>query len=80
MSDEQHTDLVITSYSIHYTKLYESHTPALIEEEKQFIKKLSEQQLQQCLEIKNTLELDYFGIDCHIAPDGRMLLFSYNFV
>ncbi len=53
-----------------------SHTPALIEEEKQFIKKLSEQQLQQCLEIKNTLELDYFGIDCHIAPDGRMLLFE----
>jgi tetratricopeptide (TPR) repeat protein len=28
------------------------------------------------LEIAQTLPLDYFGIDCSIAPDGRVLLFE----
>ncbi|MBT8062428.1 MAG: hypothetical protein KJO85_07070, partial [Gammaproteobacteria bacterium] len=29
-------------------------------------------------EIANRLQLDYFGVDCQIAPDGEILLFEAN--
>ena len=51
---------------------------ALRDEEKEFIAQPHEQIQALCHQIYNTLNLDYFGIDCHVGADGSMLIFEIN--
>ncbi len=59
-----------------------SRTPESFEEERQsidsFETKLAPRLRPMFLEIARRLDMDYFGVDCHIANDGRVTLFEAN--
>ena len=48
----------------------------LQKEEKQFLQSSDQGNIKKCLEIKKALNLDYFGIDCHVDKKGNMLIFE----
>ncbi len=49
-----------------------------LDEERNFLKTYGGEIDTQCAAIYEQLGLDLFGIDCHIYPDGKMLLFEAN--
>ncbi len=59
-----------------------SRTPESFEEERQVIEsfetKLAPRLRPMFLEIACRLDMDYFGVDCHIGNDGRVTLFEAN--
>ena len=51
---------------------------ALRDEDKERIMQPHENIKTLCQKIYNIIDLDYFGIDCHIGVDGSMLIFEIN--
>lgn len=70
--------VIATSWNISYDikKEMMGNKQELQKEEKQFMKNTHPDIIKKCLEIKEALKLDYFGIDCSIDEKGNMLVFE----
>jgi len=70
--------VIATSWNISYEIKEEmmSDKQELQDEEKNFMEGDHEENIKKCLEIKKSLGLDYFGIDCNINDNGEMLIFE----
>lgn len=62
------------SYDIKKEMMYKKE--ALQNEEKNFMESDHQEDIKKCLAIKESLGLDYFGIDCNINQKGEMLIFE----
>ena len=52
--------------------------PGLQDEENRFLNSPDSLILQRCKSIYDILQLDFFGIDCHITDDNELLIFEIN--
>lgn len=70
--------VIATSWNISYDikKEMMGNKQELQKEEKQFLQNNNQDNIKKCLEIKNALNLDYFGIDCNVDKNGKMLIFE----
>lgn len=62
------------SYDIKKEMMYDRQE--LQDEEKNFMEGDHQENIKKCLAIKDSLGLDYFGIDCNINEKGEMLIFE----
>lgn len=62
------------SYDIKKDSMSGSHK--FQKEEKDFLQNNNQESIKKCLAIKKVLNLDYFGIDCHVDKNGNMLIFE----
>lgn len=70
--------VIATSWNISYDIKKEMmyHKKELQHEEKNFMEDEHKENIKKCLAIKESLGLDYFGIDCNINSKGEMLIFE----